>query len=137
MKAVIVTDAAGTVAEVVSALERELSERAVRVFAKIDHAAGAHDAGLALADEVVLIFGNPLVGTALMRANPIAGLDLPLRMLVWDDDGRTRIAYRDPHHLAEFPGIPDQSEVLDKLTALLRSLAAHVAAGEDRTPAAP
>ncbi|WP_243063910.1 DUF302 domain-containing protein [Humibacter sp. RRB41] len=80
----IVTDARGSVADAVQSLERELSTRGIQIFARIDHAGGARAVGLELADEVVLVFGNPAVGTSLMQQDPIAGLDLPLRMLVWD-----------------------------------------------------
>jgi uncharacterized protein (DUF302 family) len=52
------------------------------LFARIDHAAGARAVGLALGDEVVLVFGNPQAGTPLMQADPLVGLDLPLRVLV-------------------------------------------------------
>src|SRR6185437_6591153 len=93
---------AGTasVAATVAALQAALERRAVRVFAVIDHSAGAASVGLTLADEVVVIFGNPAVGTAIMQADPRAGIELPLRMLIWDDGGTTQIAYEDPHALA-------------------------------------
>jgi uncharacterized protein (DUF302 family) len=61
-----------------------------------DHAAGARTVGLELPDEVVLVFGSPTAGTPLMQADPRAGIDLPLRILVWSDDGGTRVAFRDP-----------------------------------------
>ncbi|MDL9980455.1 DUF302 domain-containing protein [Microbacterium candidum] len=123
----ITTDAAGTVDEVVQRLTRELDARGIRIFATIDHAAGAREAGLELADEVVLIFGSPAVGTALMQYDAAAGLDLPLRMLVWEDGVRTRVGYHDPHELAGSYRLAAASGVLDKLAVLLKSLAASVA----------
>lgn len=62
------------------------------VFTRIDHAAAAAAAGLALKPRTVVIFGNPRAGTPAMAANPTLGLDLPLRVLVWEDDqGRTQV----------------------------------------------
>ena len=127
MNNLIVTDAAGSVADAVQALEAQLAARGIQVFAAIDHAAGARSAGLQLADEVVLVFGNPAVGTAIMQDDARAGLDLPLRMLVWDDGGRTRVAYHDPRELSEVYGLSSAEPVLDTLRSLLSTLAAAVA----------
>jgi uncharacterized protein (DUF302 family) len=88
-----------SVSEVVARLADAASERGMTVFATIDHAAAARVAGLALHDEVVVILGAPKVGTALMAADARAGLDLPLRVLVWDDEGTTRLTWRDPRGL--------------------------------------
>lgn len=114
----------GDVATTVNAVERELAMRGIELFAKIDHAAGARAAGLELADEVLLVFGNPAVGTAILQADPQSGLDLPLRMLVWDDAGQTRVAYHDPKGLAEDYALADGTDTLSKLEGLLRSLVA-------------
>ena len=67
-------DVATTVDRVAAALQR----RGITLFATVDHAAGARAAGLALDDEVLMIFGNAAVGTALMQADPRAGIDLPM-----------------------------------------------------------
>lgn len=115
------------VATTVDLVSAELRRRGVRLFAVIDHAAGAGDAGLELADEVVLVFGSPAVGTALMQADPRAGLDLPLRLLVWSDDGTTRLAFRDPRALADDFAVGDRADVLDGLRRLLDHLVAVVA----------
>jgi uncharacterized protein (DUF302 family) len=123
-----VTDATGSVADTVRSLEEALDARGIRVFATIDHAAAARDAGLELRDEVVLVFGAPAVGTALMQSDARAGLDLPLRILVWDDAGRTRLGYHDPRRLAEDYDLRERRAVLDKLAGLLEALAASVAA---------
>ena len=85
------------------------------VFATIDHAAAARDAGLELPDEMVLVFGAPKVGTALMQAAPRAGLDLPLRVLVFDDNGTTRVVYREPSTMAaDFP-LDDLQDTLERM----------------------
>ncbi len=111
----------------VGRLEKALADRGVQLFATIDHAAGARAAGLALADEVVLVFGNPTVGTALMQADPRVGLDLPLRMLVWSAGGETLIAYHDQRRLAEDRAVGAVAAVLVKLNGLLGQLASEAA----------
>lgn len=115
-----------SVAAAVEALQEALERRGVEVFAVVDHAAGARSAGLELADEVVVIFGNPAVGTPIMQAEPRAGIDLPLRMLIWDDDGTTRIAYEDPHALAARFGLPSLPQ-LEGMAGLLAQLADEAA----------
>jgi uncharacterized protein (DUF302 family) len=120
-----IVDVGGDVPTAVARIERALDRLGVRLFAAIDHAAGARAAGLELPDEVVLVFGDPAVGTALMQADPRVGIDLPLRMLVWAQDGRTRVGYRDPRGLAVDPA---PAAVLEKLNGLLERLA-RVAAG--------
>ena len=111
-------DVATTVGRITAALDR----RGIPLFATIDHAAGARAAGLELADEVLLIFGNPAVGTALMQADPRAGIDLPLRILVWSEAGATSVAFRDPHQLAVDHNLTGQGPTLDRLRALLDEL---------------
>jgi putative redox protein len=78
-------------------VEAVLDARGLTVFARIDHAAGARAAGLDLRPTVVLLFGDPRGGTPVMQALATAGLDLPLRLLVFEDEGGgARIAWRDP-----------------------------------------
>jgi uncharacterized protein (DUF302 family) len=103
-------------------LTESLRRRGITLFATIDHGAGARDAGLPLPDEVVLVFGNPAVGTPLMQADPRAGLDLPLRILVWDEDGGTRVAYRDPQAMAAEFALTGEVAVLHALRTLLDQL---------------
>jgi uncharacterized protein (DUF302 family) len=75
---------------------------------------------------VLLVFGSPAVGTALLQADPSAGIDLPLRMLVWSEGGSTAIAFRDPHELAADHALDGQGIVLDRLRGLLDQLVAEV-----------
>jgi uncharacterized protein (DUF302 family) len=94
------------VAETVTRLEALLKERGVMVFARIDFSGDAARAGLALRPEQMLIFGNPKAGTPLMQSVPAAGLDLPLKALVWEDaEGRTQIAYNDPQYIIRRHGL--------------------------------
>ena len=119
----VVSVVPGGVAPVVELLTAALHDRGVDLFATIDHGAGAHAAGLALADEVVLVFGSPAVGTALMVADPRVGIELPLRMLVWSQDGATHVGYQDPAGLADRYALDGQQETLAKLRGLLAQLA--------------
>ena len=115
----------GDVASVVGRLTAGLRDRGVEVFASIDHAADARAADLDLPDEVLLVFGNPAVGTALMQADPRSGVDLPLRMLVWSQDGATRLAYQDPAVLADRYEVGSEQATLDRLRGLLEQLVAE------------
>ena len=87
-------------------LEALLTERGILVFARIDFSADAARAGLTMPAEQLLIFGNPRAGTALMRAAPSVGLDLPLKALVWEDDGgECWLAYNDPLYIVRRHGL--------------------------------
>ena len=123
----IITRAARDVAATVELLTDELARRGITLFATVDHAAGARAAGLQLDDEVLLVFGSPATGTELMRADPRAGLDLPLRMLVWSQAGTTNVAYRDPRGLAADYDLAGHDEVLGTLAGVLAQLAAATA----------
>jgi uncharacterized protein (DUF302 family) len=87
---------AGTVAK----LTGLLSAKGVTLFAVIDQAAEARQAGLSLRETTMVIFGSPAAGTPVMAASPLAALDLPLKVLVWDDDGQTTVSYYGPDALA-------------------------------------
>jgi uncharacterized protein (DUF302 family) len=77
-----------------------LEARRVTVFAVIDQAAAAHRAGLELRPTTLVVFGNPAAGTPVMDAVPLTALDLPLKVLIWDEEGQTKVSYRDPVALA-------------------------------------
>ncbi len=96
---VVTKTAAGSVAEVTERFRGLLDAKHVTVFAVIDQAAAAQKAGLILRDTVLIIFGNPAAGTPVMAAAPLAGLDLPLKVLIWDDAGKTRLSYYSPESI--------------------------------------
>lgn len=91
----IVKETALPVAEAVARIEAAIEAAPPKLMAKIDHGANAAAAGLELGDSVLLVFGAPKVGTPIMQANPMAGLDLPVKILVWRDGDVTRIGYLD------------------------------------------
>jgi uncharacterized protein (DUF302 family) len=86
-------------------LEGIVKERGLNVFARIDHAAGAAKIGKTLRPTELLIFGNPQGGTPLMECAQTAGIDLPLKALVWQDEaGKVMLSYNDPEYLAKRHG---------------------------------
>ena len=89
-----------TVADTVSKLTGILSAKGIKLFAVIDQSAEARQAGLSLRETTLVIFGNPAAGTPVMVAAPLAALDLPLKVVVWDDDGQTKVSYYSPDALA-------------------------------------
>jgi uncharacterized protein (DUF302 family) len=96
------------------------------IFARIDHAANAAEAGLSMPPTQVLVFGNGKAGTPLMLAAPPLALDLPLRFLVWQaDDGSTRVAWNDPlYFAARFAALHGHEP---QLVAMRRALAGFAA----------
>jgi uncharacterized protein (DUF302 family) len=89
-----------SVADTVARLEELLSAKNVKLFSVIDQRAAAREAGLDLRDTMLVIFGNPAAGTPVMDAAPLAALDLPLKVLIWDDAGDTKVSYYAPATLA-------------------------------------
>jgi len=112
--------------ETMKRLEAEVRAKGMTVFARVDHAAGAAEAGLPLRPTDLLIFGAARGGTPLMQAAQTIGIDLPLKALVWqDEEGTTFLSYNDPAYLAHRHGLSDQVKpVVDTMTAVLKAIAA-------------
>jgi uncharacterized protein (DUF302 family) len=89
-----------SVADTVERLSALVAARGMKLFAVIDHSGEAQAAGLELRDTKLVIFGNPQAGTPVMASAPLAALDLPLKVLVWDDGRQTKISYTAPAALA-------------------------------------
>ena len=87
-------------ADTVARLQELLAEKNVKLFSVIDQRAEARGAGLDLRDTTLVIFGNPAAGTPVMDAAPLSALDLPLKVLIWDDAGQTKVSYYAPATLA-------------------------------------
>jgi len=87
-------------ADTVARLQELLAEKNVKLFSVIDQRAEARGAGLDLRDTTLVIFGNPAAGTPVMEAAPLSALDLPLKVLIWDDAGQTKVSYYAPATLA-------------------------------------
>ena len=113
-----------TMLSLIEAIER----RGLTVFARIDHSAGAHEVGLELAAEEVVLFGSPKSGTPLMQSDRRIGIELPLRMLVWQDANDVRLGYRDPLELGGSYEVTAQQAILGQMAKLLAELTAEAAA---------
>ena len=110
--------------ETMNRLEAAVTAKGLTVFARIDHAAGASAAGLPLRPTEVLIFGNAKGGTPLMQAAQTIGIDLPLKVLVWQDAaGETWLSWNDPAWLAARHDISGADAVVGRLAAMLDEVA--------------
>ena len=114
--------------ETVVRLTRAIESRGLTVFTRIDHAVAAREAGLDLADEQVVLFGNPRAGTPLMQSDPRIGIELPLRMLVWADADGVLLGYRDPRELGSAYNIAaEHHPILEQMATLVGELADEAA----------
>lgn len=111
--------------ETMDRLEAEIKAKGMMVFARIDHAAGAAAVGLELAATELLVFGSAKVGTALMQASQTAGIDLPLKALVWQHaSGAVYLSYNDPVWIARRHGLgPDVNATIHAMSAALSAIA--------------
>ena len=113
------------VADTVPKLTGMINAKGMKLFAAIDQSAEARQVGLSLRETVLVIFGSPAAGTPVMAAVPLAALDLPLKVLLWDDEGQTKVSYYAPaavaarHHLG-----PDLAGNLAGINALTDALVA-------------
>jgi len=95
-----------SVPDTTAKLTAMISAKGMKLFAVIDQAAEARQAGLTLRETTLVIFGSPKAGTPVMAAAPLAALDLPLKVLIWADGDQTKVSYYAPtalaasHHLA-------------------------------------
>jgi len=121
----IVVKSPYSVSKTLDRFEKIVKSKGMTVFARVDHTKGATKVGLKLRPTAVLIFGNPKIGTLLMQSNQQAGIDLPLKLLAWQDaDGQVRIAYNDPGYLVERHHISDRDAVVAKMRKALANFAA-------------
>lgn len=114
-----VEEAVGRITDTIESDENPLS-----LLYRLDHRENAATVDRDLPPTVVLMFGNPDAGTPLMQDSRTIGVDLPQKMLVWDDDGEVKLTYNDPEHLAERHGIEGMDERLGNIRNALDALAA-------------
>ena len=115
-----------SVQQTVEVLRNILKSKGVAVFALIDHSGEAEKVGLKMRPTKLLIFGNPKAGTPLMLASPSSAIDLPLKLLVWEDaQGKVWLSYNSPEYLKERHGLPQE---LMQNIAIIETLATN--AGE-------
>lgn len=126
----IVTQGTADVPVTEARLRALLAQLNVPVFATFDHAANARAVGLSLLPTVVLVFGNPAVGTHLMQDQQAMALDLPLRLAIWEDEtGLTWLGYHDLRQLAANYHVTDDITV-SKLAGFMENLLKQVTLGE-------
>ncbi len=95
--------------QTVEKLKRVLQSMGITLFALIDHSGEAEKAGMKMRPTKLLIFGSPKAGTPVMLAAPSIAIDLPLKMLVWENDqGQTCVSYNSPEYLQKRHAVPDQ-----------------------------
>jgi uncharacterized protein (DUF302 family) len=115
-----------TVDQTVQRLKGILEAKGVTLFALVDHSGEAEKAGMKMPATKLLIFGSPKAGTPLMLASPSIAIDLPLKILIWEDgNGKAWISYNSPAYLQERHGVPHE---LMQNIAVVETLAAK--AGE-------
>ena len=105
---IIIKPASGSVDELVARLTDMIEDRGLMLFAVVDHSGEAKRCGLELRDTKLVIFGSPKAGTPVMQAAPLSALDLPLKVLIWDDRGQTNVSYTDPDALATRHHLPHE-----------------------------
>src|SRR5438270_13747665 len=109
--------------ETMDRLEAEIRAQEMTVFARIDHAKGASEAGLVLRPTELIIFGNARGGTPLMQSGQTVGIDLPLKALVCEDAcGTTWLSYNEPSWIAQRHNIPNAESIVSKMTAALSAM---------------
>jgi uncharacterized protein (DUF302 family) len=122
---IVNVSANNSVDKTVEKLKAILEAKSVALFALVDHSGEAEKVGMAMRPTKLLIFGSPKAGTPLMLAAPSVAIDLPLKVLVWEDEnGKTWISYNSPDYLRDRHNLPP--ELLQNI-AVIETLAAKAA----------
>jgi len=126
----ITISSAHSAKDTIDRIESDIKSKGMTVFARIDHAAGAEEAGLTLAPTLLLIFGNAKGGTPLMQDKQQIGIDLPLKALAWEDvSGKSWLSYNDLDWLAKRHGLDGKVDnVVKGLAAALGAILQKAAA---------
>ena len=127
---IVQVKSAYSVAETVDRIKADVASKGIRFFEEIDQAKLARDAGIELRPSTLLIFGNPPLGTLFIAANPLAGLDWPVRVLVLEDEnGQVWAAYTDFSYIARRHAVSGaDAEAFGKASGVIASIASTVAA---------
>lgn len=116
----VVVESANTMEETEKRLVAAIEGAGLKVAARIDHEANARRVGLELPPTVLILFGNPKAGTGLIKEQRTIGIDLPLKVLVWDEKGKIKIAYNDPAYIARRHGVDTALPVLTQISSTLQ-----------------
>jgi uncharacterized protein (DUF302 family) len=111
-----------SVSETLDRFSTIIKKKGITLFARINHAQGANKVGLSMPDTEVLIFGNPKLGTPLMLSQRTTAIDLPLKVIAWQDEkGKVWLAYNKPDYIATRHGITNQQAIINKITGALNA----------------
>ena len=111
------------VSETAFRLEQVIKEKGLTIFSRVDHSDNAEKIGAELKPTLLLIFGNPKVGTPLMECSPTTAIDLPQKILVWqNNDNQTQITYNQPQYLKKRHSINDCDAILAKVSGVLKDI---------------
>lgn len=120
----IIIKSAHNVSETLDRFEAIVKEKGMHVFTRVDHAEGAKSVDMDLRPTELLIFGNPKTGTPLMLSKQTAAIDLPMKVLAWEDDkGQVWLAYNDLLYLAQRHDITDRDQLVSKMRNALSNFA--------------
>ena len=119
----IVVESAHSLATTEGRLAAALERAGLKVAARVDHAANAKGGGLDLPATALLIFGNPKAGTVLMEKSRTIGIDLPLKVLIWESNGTVKLAYNDPAYIAHRHGLTGTDPTITQMQEAMQKLA--------------
>ena len=119
---IIIYESPYSVLETSSRIKEILEKKSIKLFALIDHSGEAKANGLDLNEEKLLVFGDPKVGTYLMQENPEIGLELPLKILIWEEKGKTKIAHKNINALKIRYNIITHAKILENMSLGLAQL---------------
>ena len=126
-----IVDSTHDFATTVQRAESAITERGLKIMATVDHASNARGVGIDLRPTTLFIFGNPKAGTQLMQAQQSVGIDLPMKLLVWQDpDGAVHVGYNDPSWIARRHDASGAEPVVEKMTQALGGIAASATGSE-------
>lgn len=117
-KGLIIKESPHSVTETLDRMEAALKSKGMTIFTRFQHAEGAKSVGLDLPATQVLVFGNPKLGTKLMQSSRSIAIDLPLKALAWEENGKVYLAYNDPNFLAKRHGV-EAPKVIGKMSKAL------------------
>ena len=124
---IVAVKSAYPIGETIERLKRDIADKGIKFFDEIDQAKLAANAGIKLRPSILLIFGNPPLGTQFIAANPQAGLDWPVRLLVYRDaEGRVWVAYTDFEWIARRHGVATRAAQFHMASQVAGSIAASV-----------
>lgn len=118
-----------TVAETTNKLEKVIRDKGVPIFGRIDMSKAAKGVGLELQAEELLIFGNPEIGTPLMKEKPAIGIELPLKFIIWQEKDQTFVGFHNIDKSLASYKITNSKESLDKIKVFLDKVAKEVLEG--------